>query len=60
MRQEGGGDFEEFRERMAATSEEMSQKIASVLDAEQVKKLDKYTESMQSRREGFQRRRGRF
>ena len=60
MRQEGGGDFEEFRERMAAISEEMNQKIAAVLNAEQIKKLDKYIESMQSRREGFQGRRGRF
>ena len=60
MRQEGGGDFEEFRERMAATSEEMNQRIAAVLDAEQIKKRDKYIESMQSRRESFRGRRGRF
>jgi hypothetical protein len=60
MRREGGGDFEEFRERMAAISEEMNQKLSSVLEAEQMKKLDKYIESIQSRREGFQGRRGRF
>jgi hypothetical protein len=60
MRREGGGDFEAFRERMAAIGEEMSQKLSSVLEAEQIKILDKYMESLQSRREAFQGRRGRF
>jgi hypothetical protein len=60
MRREGGGDFEAFRERMAAIGEEMNQKLSSVLEAEQIKILEKYMERVQSRREGFQGRRGRF